>query len=109
MSAMDESEACLARADRTEQRLEAKVVVLFKPTGAAPLLKQPKCKVSRDCLFLELVAHLRKLLRSQDVYVYLNQAFTPKFDERVGRLFDWYKGDGQNMLVVHYAVQAAYG
>ena len=90
---------------------EDKVVVLFKPTGGdTPLLKQTKVKVLRSAKF---------------VFVYLNDAFTPSYDEQVGRLFDWFGsgsgGEGEfetnggsarkkkQMLVVNYSAQQAYG
>ena len=70
---------------------EEKVIVLFKATGGdTPLLKQRKVKVLRKAKFVDVVAYVSKLLQRAHVFVYLNDAFTPRYDEEVGRLFDWF-------------------
>ena len=105
---------------------EDKVVVLFKPTGGdTPLLKQTKVKVLRSAKFVDVVSHLSRQVKRAHVFVYLNDAFTPSYDEQVGRLFDWFGsgsgGEGEfetnggsarkkkQMLVVNYSAQQAYG
>jgi hypothetical protein len=104
---------------------EDKVVVLFKPTGGdTPLLKQTKVKVLRSAKFVDVVSHLSRQVKRAHVFVYLNDAFTPSYDEQVGRL-DWFGsgsgGEGEfetnggsarkkkQMLVVNYSAQQAYG
>ena len=113
-----------------------KVVVLFKPTGGdTPLLKQTKVKVSRSAKFVDVVSHLSRQVKRAHVFVYLNDAFTPRYEEEVGRLFDWFATGGSSssdvvvgedgeeisqqqqqqqknkkqMLVVNYSAQQAYG
>ena len=113
---------------------EEKVIVLFKATGGdTPLLKQRKVKVLRKAKFVDVVAYVSKLLQRAHVFVYLNDAFTPRYDEEVGRLFDWFgSGSGggggagdasgvggggggrdetkkKQVLVVNYSTQQAYG
>ena len=100
--------------------------ILFKPTGGdTPLLKQTKVKVLRSAKFVDVVSHLSRQVKRAHVFVYLNDAFTPSYDEQVGRLFDWFGsgsgGEGEfetnggsarkkkQMLVVNYSAQQAYG
>ena len=101
--------------------------------GDTPLLKQRKVKVLRKAKFVDVVAYVSKLLQRAHVFVYLNDAFTPRYDEEVGRLFDWFgSGSGggggagdasgvggggggrdetkkKQVLVVNYSTQQAYG
>ena len=69
-----------------------KVVVLLKATGDAPILKQNKFKITAADKF---------------VFVYLNSAFTPSYDETVANLYAWHGVEGK--LVVNYALQQAWG
>ena len=41
------------------------------------------------------------------VFVYLNSAFTPSYDESVANLYAWHGVEGK--LVVNYALQQAWG
>ena len=41
------------------------------------------------------------------VFVYLNSAFTPRYDEKVANLYAWHGVEGK--LVVNYALQQAWG
>ena len=66
-----------------------KVVVKFKPVGAAPSLAQDVCKITAERKFEEVVRFLRRKLRCKDtdsVFLYVNSAFAPSLDEVVGNL-----------------------
>lgn len=68
---------------------QEKVVVKFKPVGAAPSLAQELCKISATRKFEEVVRYLRRKLRCKDtdsVFLYVNSAFAPSLDEVVGNL-----------------------
>jgi len=82
-----------------------KVIVLFKATGDAPILRQNKVRVRADASFAEVVAHLSKLVRVERAFTYLGAAFTPSYDAKVGALCDAYgeKNDAGGKLVVFYA------
>ena len=89
-----------------------KVVVLLKATGDAPILKQNKFKITASDRFEKVVSFLTTQLKPQigqdgRVFVYLNSAFTPRYDERVSNLYAWYGVEGK--LVVNYALQQAWG
>mmetsp|Transcript_42453 Transcript_42453/g.81133 ORF Transcript_42453/g.81133 Transcript_42453/m.81133 type:complete len:125 (-) Transcript_42453:93-467(-) len=83
------------------------VVVMFKATGGAPILKQSKFKIQGSEKFSKVVEFVCKLLHRDSVFVYLNSAFTPSMDELVSTLFEGFGIDGK--LVVNYSVTPAWG
>ena len=62
------------------------MVVLLKATGDAPILKQSKFKVGVEERFTFVVDFLRKQLKAESVFTYLNSAFVPALDEKIGIL-----------------------
>mmetsp|Transcript_16730 Transcript_16730/g.28704 ORF Transcript_16730/g.28704 Transcript_16730/m.28704 type:complete len:90 (+) Transcript_16730:131-400(+) len=84
-----------------------KVVVVFRAAGGAPILQQSKVKVSLDSRFSKLVLYLRKQLKTDTVFVYLREAFTPSLDDDLGILRQAYGIDGK--LHVNYALTPAWG
>lgn len=85
----------------------AKIVIVFQAAGGAPILKQDKVKISVDSRFSKVVAHLKKQLHSDSVFVYLRNAFCPALDEELGVLAKTYGTDGK--LHVSYALTPAWG
>ncbi|KAL1864512.1 hypothetical protein VTK73DRAFT_5815 [Phialemonium thermophilum] len=88
-----------------------KVVVRFKPVGAAPALKRDVAKVSSSQKFETVVTHLRRSLRVQDtdsVFLYVNNTFAPALDEIVGNLWRCFK-DAKDQLNVSYSLTPAFG
>ncbi|KAL2645406.1 hypothetical protein R1flu_012993 [Riccia fluitans] len=85
----------------------AKVVVLFRATGDAPILKQNKFKIGGGEKFAKVIDFLRKQLHRETVFVYINSAFSPNPDEVVMELFENFGIDGK--LVVNYACSMAWG
>ena len=84
-----------------------KVVVLLKATGDAPILKQNKFKITSSDRFEKVVGFLSNQLGKKQIFVYLNSAFTPSYDETVANLYSWHGVEGK--LVVNYALQQAWG
>lgn len=80
---------------------QEKVVVRFKPVGAAPALRRDVVKVTSSQKFETVVAHVRKVLRvkdSESVFLYVNSTFAPALDEVVGNL--WRVSRGTAMACV---------
>ncbi|EFN51330.1 hypothetical protein CHLNCDRAFT_141109 [Chlorella variabilis] len=87
------------------QPADSKVVILFKQTGDAPILKQNK--IDGQERFAKLVDFLRKKLGRDQVFMYLKEAFSPSPEERIATLHDAFAVDGR--LVVNYALTPAWG
>ncbi|OAQ74036.1 ubiquitin-like autophagy protein Apg12 [Pochonia chlamydosporia 170] len=90
---------------------QEKVVVKFKPVGAAPSLAQELCKISATRKFEEVVRYLRRKLKCKDtdsVFLYVNSAFAPSLDEVVGNLHQCFK-NAQDQLIVAYSMTPAFG
>ncbi|KAL4428556.1 hypothetical protein ABPG77_008868 [Micractinium sp. CCAP 211/92] len=83
------------------------LIVLFKQTGDAPILRQNKVKISRQEPFAKLVEFLRRKLGKDQVFVYLKEAFSPALEERISVLYEAFGVDGR--LVVNYALTPAWG
>jgi ubiquitin-like protein ATG12 len=94
--------------------------------GSAPILKKSKFLMNADDRFAVAIAFLRKVLKlstassstsssvsntlgtkSSSLFLYVNAAFVPSPDERIGDLFDCFGSRGE--LVVHYSLQEAWG
>jgi len=84
-----------------------KVVVMYKATGDAPILKQTKFKIDASENFAKVVDFLRRQLRRDSLFVYLNSAFSPSLDEKLSSLADSFGIDGK--LVVNYSLTPAWG
>lgn len=84
-----------------------KVVVLFRATGDAPIMKQSKFKIGGTEKFAKVIDFLRKQLHRETLFLYINSAFSPTPDENIWDLFENFGIDGK--LVVNYACSMAWG
>ncbi|KAI8826807.1 putative autophagy-related protein 12 [Fimicolochytrium jonesii] len=87
-----------------------KVVVRFRATGSAPILKQAFFKISASQKFQTVINFLKKELnyKPQDVlFLYVNSSFAPAPDEIVGNLYKCFGAEGN--LIVNYSTTAAWG
>jgi ubiquitin-like protein ATG12 len=102
---------------------EKKIRVHLVAVGMAPILKQSKFLMNADDRFAVAIAFLRKVLKlssssttsnittsgikASSLFLYVNAAFVPSPDERIGDLFDCFGSRGE--LVIHYSLQEAWG
>ncbi|KAL7469643.1 hypothetical protein ACHAXS_009910 [Conticribra weissflogii] len=94
-----------------------KIKVHFVAVGSAPILKKSKFIMSSNDQFARAIEFVRKLLKrgasagnnvsSSSLFLYINSAFVPSPDERIGDLFDCFGVRGE--LVIHYSLQEAWG
>lgn len=84
-----------------------KVVILFRATGGAPILKQAKFKVEASEKFAKVIDFLRRQLHRETVFLYINSAFSPNPDETILDLFENFGIGGK--LEVNYACSMAWG
>ncbi|BGP54903.1 hypothetical protein JCM8202_003414 [Rhodotorula sphaerocarpa] len=94
----------------TQEKDVSKVIVRFKATGNAPIMKQNFYKITASNQFRTVTAFLRKELGwkpSDPLFVYINSAFAPALDDTVANL---YKSFGtENHLLVNYSSTQAWG
>ena len=90
-----------------------KVRVHFVAVGSAPILKKAKFQISAHQPFAAVTAFLRRMLRLDNennkrvsLFLYIQSAFVPGPEEIVG---DLQKSFARDELVIHYAVQEAWG
>tara|TARA_B100000003_G_scaffold153758_1_gene139047 strand:- start:1721 stop:2056 length:336 start_codon:yes stop_codon:yes gene_type:complete len=88
-----------------------RVVVLFKATGDAPILRRNRVRVRADAAFEDVVARLSRLVRVERAFAYLGAAFTPRHDATIGDLCDGYgeRNASGGKLVVFYSTTPAWG
>mmetsp|Transcript_5760 Transcript_5760/g.12685 ORF Transcript_5760/g.12685 Transcript_5760/m.12685 type:complete len:181 (+) Transcript_5760:169-711(+) len=95
-----------------------KIKVHLVAVGSAPILKKSKFLMNADDRFAVAIAFLRKVLKlssstsggsaaASSLFLYVNAAFVPSPDERMGDLFDCFGTRGE--LVIHYSLQEAWG
>ncbi|OZJ06255.1 hypothetical protein BZG36_00826 [Bifiguratus adelaidae] len=88
----------------------SKVVVRFRAIGNAPIMKQNYYTISASNKFQAVIKFLRKELNyksSDQLFVYINSAFSPSPDEIVANLHKCFSTDGQ--LIINYCTSAAWG
>jgi len=93
-----------------------KIKVHLVAVGNAPILKKTKFLMNADDRFAVAISFLRKVLKlssgtgsaaTSSLFLYVNAAFVPSPEERIGDLFDCFGTRGE--LVVHYSLQEAWG
>ncbi|KAK4057809.1 Ubiquitin-like protein [Microbotryomycetes sp. JL221] len=93
-----------------KQKDPTKVVVRFKATGNAPIMKQNFYKISASNRFQAVIAFLRKELGwkpSDGLFLYINSSFSPAPDDTVANLYKCFATEGH--LIVNYSSTQAWG
>ena len=109
-------ESSNTKTTKTPKPVEIKVHLVA--VGSAPILKKSKFLMNADDRFAVAISFLRKVLKlssatstgavsASSLFLYINAAFVPSPDERMGDLFDCFGTRGE--LVVHYSLQEAWG
>ena len=91
-------------------RADGKVVVHFRHTGDAPILKTSKFKLPGTAKFSTAAQMLRKHLSLPDstpLFLYCQSAFAPPPDELLSDVASCFHVDG--VLVLNYATIQAWG
>lgn len=76
--------------DTLRKRDQFKVLVRFKGVGSAPVMKNNVFRISAFNKFLAVHVFLRRELGckpADNLYLYINAAFSPALDDTVGNLF----------------------
>ena len=110
---------------RQQSKKSEKIKVHLVAVGSAPILKKSKFLMNANDQFGVANTFLRKILKMQQstttttpsaasappssssLFLYINAAFVPSPDERIGDLYDCFGIRGE--LVIHYSLQEAWG
>ncbi len=110
----DETNVNSARSGTTNDlKGSSKVVFLLKAAGGAPILKKKKWELPRSKTMGHIVEFLKRYLQldtqqqQQQLFLYVNQAFSPALDTTIGSVYDCFSSEGT--LVLHYALTEAWG
>lgn len=101
-SLQPEPEKKVAKSKKIEVRLQA--------AGDAPIMKQKNYKVDGEKQISWILAFIRKYLKLEpqdNLFVYVNQAFSPSPDQTVTNLAECFGQD--NKLVLYYSRSQAWG
>ena len=94
----------------TTMNHQEKVKVHFVAVGSAPILKKAKFQISAHQPFAAVTTFLRKMLKLADgsaLFLYIQSAFVPGPEEIIGDLQKSFSV--RDELVIHYAIQEAWG
>ncbi|GIY59297.1 ubiquitin-like protein ATG12 [Caerostris extrusa] len=86
------------------------MTVWLKPTGNAPIIKNKKWVVDRNCTIAKIMGFLRQYMKLDStaaVFLYVNQSFAPSPDSEVGNVFECFNINGK--LVLYYSTSPAWG
>jgi len=93
-----------------KDKSKAKVDVLLKATGDAPIMKKKKWAVDKNKPVSYLCDFIKKFIKcepSESLFIYVNQTFVPAPDQLISNLYDCFGTDGK--LVLHYCKTQAWG
>ncbi|XP_069596961.1 ubiquitin-like protein ATG12 [Ranitomeya imitator] len=108
-----ESAPAAAASPATEEPLceaRRKIDVLLKAVGDTPIMKNKKWTIERTRTVQGLMDFIKKYLKleaSEQMFIYVNQSFSPSPDQEVGILYECFGSDGK--LVLHYCKSQAWG
>ncbi|XP_077106760.1 ubiquitin-like protein ATG12 isoform X2 [Ranitomeya variabilis] len=108
-----ESVPAPAASPATEEPLcetRRKIDVLLKAVGDTPIMKNKKWTIERTRTVQGLMDFIKKYLKleaSEQMFIYVNQSFSPSPDQEVGILYECFGSDGK--LVLHYCKSQAWG
>lgn len=91
-----------------ENSLDLKIKIRFQPIGSIPPLK-PKntCIISSNRPFSTITLFLKKRLKVDNIFCYVNNSFAPDPNERVGDLWNQFKINDE--LIISYCAVVAFG
>uniref|UniRef100_A0A7S4C2C5 Ubiquitin-like protein ATG12 n=1 Tax=Chrysotila carterae TaxID=13221 RepID=A0A7S4C2C5_CHRCT len=90
---------------------DERVVVSFRHTGDAPVLRQSKFKLPAKLRFHEVASLLRQHLQLQptdSLFLFCNSSFAPQLDQLLGDVAACFHVDG-GTLVLNYCTTPAWG
>ncbi|CAI6406976.1 AKR_HP2_G0004150.mRNA.1.CDS.1 [Saccharomyces cerevisiae] len=79
----------------------------FQPIGSIGQLKPSVCKISMSQSFAMVILFLKRRLKMDHVYCYINNSFAPSPQQNIGELWMQFKTNDE--LIVSYCASVAFG
>ncbi|KOH00530.1 Atg12p [Saccharomyces eubayanus] len=92
---------------RKEEQDTQKIQIKFQPIGSIAQLKPSVCKISMSQPFAMVILFLKRRLKMDYVYCYINNSFAPTPQQNVGELWTQFKVSDE--LIVSYCASVAFG
>lgn len=92
------------------KNVKAKIDVLLRATGDAPIMKKKRWAVEGEKPVGWVSDFIRKYLKldtSDSLFLYVNQSFAPAPDQLIRNLYECFGSDGK--LILHYCKTQAWG
>ena len=108
----DKQDAASAKtADSAAAAAPAKITITFRHVGNAPILKRNKFMLERTRNVHFIVEWLKKFMKldllKDQLFLYVNQEFSPSPDVDIGTLYDCFRVG--NTVILHYCTTPAWG
>ncbi|CAI4037449.1 hypothetical protein SMKI_02G3240 [Saccharomyces mikatae IFO 1815] len=84
-----------------------KIQIKFQPIGSITQLKPSVCKISMSQSFAMVLLFLKRRLKMDQVYCYINNSFAPSPQQNIGELWMQFKTNDE--LIVSYCASVAFG
>ncbi|CAD6600718.1 HLJ1_G0016310.mRNA.1.CDS.1 [Saccharomyces cerevisiae] len=84
-----------------------KIQIKFQPIGSIGQLKPSVCKISMSQSFAMVILFLKRRLKMDHVYCYINNSFAPSPQQNIGELWMQFKTNDE--LIVSYCASVAFG
>ncbi|EJS44673.1 atg12p [Saccharomyces arboricola H-6] len=92
---------------RKEESDTQKIQIKFQSIGSIGQLKPSVCKISMSQSFAMVILFLKRRLKMDHVYCYINNSFAPSPQQNVGELWMQFKVNDE--LIVSYCASVAFG
>ncbi|XP_023338354.1 autophagy protein 12-like [Eurytemora carolleeae] len=95
---------------KSAEKKVSKVEIRLQATGDAPIMKKRNYMVEESKKISEIISFVRKYLKletSENLFLYVNQAFAPSPDQTILNLNECFGSDGK--LVLYYSRNQAWG
>lgn len=97
----------LRRSVSSKSPQSTKIQIKFQPIGSIPQLRPNTCKISSHKPFSTINVFLKKRLKVENVFCYINNSFAPSPNERIGDLWAQFKVNDE--LIISYCAIVAFG
>lgn len=84
-----------------------KIQIKFQPIGSVPIMNPSVCTISSTQPFSMVILFLKRRLKMDQIYCYINNSFAPNPQQHIGNLWSQFKVNEE--LIVSYCGTVAFG